>query len=129
MNHKCRENLKELHFDFVLEFSRYKLTDKMFTSKTICSSEHDLFISVVNFSDEEVALNKNIVMAKLNFCNKQVENLKFYDNVINDRADTNFDHADLDWDYSINQIIQMPQIKLQKNNFQKKTRMFCCLRA
>lgn len=57
---------------------------------------------MLNVSHEEGALNKNMAIAKLFFCKKELEKLHFCGNVINDSPDSNFEHADLESDASIN---------------------------
>lgn len=99
---RCRKNLKDMECDFVLEPCRYKLMDKMLVARTVCSDVHGLFVSVINFSEEELTLNKNMTMAKINFCKREIEKINFCGNVGKDSTDVDFDHADLEWEADIN---------------------------
>lgn len=116
---KCNKMWFQNKVEVVVEPIRDKLRDGILASRTICSSEHGIFISLINFSDEDICLNKNLKIADLILCknNNSPDLVNLCANINNAENPDSFDHADLSWDSDIKLDHLDPEVRSQVEAF------------
>lgn len=121
---KCNKMWFQNKVEVVVEPIRDKLRDGILASRTICSSEHGIFISLINFSDEDICLNKNLKIADLILCknNNSPELVNLCANINNADNLDSFDHADLSWDSEIKLDHLDPEVRSQVKSFLENNR-------